>query len=147
MMPAMRALSVILTVGLLGACGSDEDLPTAAELYGTWTVTTDGTTRDFVFAASNDGTHPELDGLADVYVLYNYPAGTTPAQVQTGEYRVEVAQLTSGGEDDAIVTVVRSGAGVGGTYGNAILGWTGDTFTIESASAAGGELQFNRVPE
>jgi hypothetical protein len=144
MMRPMRLLPCLLVVGLIGACGG-EDFPTAAELYGTWTATTDGTTRDFVFAATDDGSHPELAGLSNVYVLFNYPEGGTPAEIQTGEYRVQIAQLTTGGEDEALVTVVHAGPGTGGTYGNAIYGWTGDTLTIESASGPGGELEFARV--
>ncbi len=131
--------ALAIPLGLLAACGG-EDLPTATELHGSWTSDVEGQTRVFAFASADDGTHPELVGLTDVYVLSSYPTGTTPIEVQAGAYRVERTLLSEGGEDDALVTVVHSGTGVGSTYGNAIVGWTGDSFTI--AGTASGELTF-----
>jgi hypothetical protein len=136
---------VLLSIlAVLGACGG-EDLPTAAELHGTWTSDFDGQHREFVFAAEDDGTYPELAGLTDVYVLSSYPIDTTPTVVQTGEYRVERVTLTEGGEDDALVTVVHAGNGAGNTLGNAIYGWTGTSFTISGTSSSTGELTFTRA--
>ena len=124
---------------LVAGCGGDASVPTAAELYGDWTATADGVTRGFHFAATDDGSHGELAGVADVYVLAN--AGN---QVQSGHYSVERRLVTGHGTTDALVTQVRSGGGVGGTFGNAILDWTGTSLTISSETAAAGQLVFTK---
>lgn len=134
-------LTSLLPLLLLAACGGEE-LPTADELHGTWTSVFEGQTREFVFAETADATHPDLAGLSDVYVLSSYATGTTPVEVQSGEYRVEEALLSDGGTDDALVTVVHTGSGAGNTYGNAIFDWTGTSFTISGTSSSTGELTF-----
>lgn len=133
----MRALALLTLAST--ACGGDPDVPTAAELYGGWTSVAEGTTRRFVFAATDDGTHPELAGRTDVYTI-----ARDGAVGQTGHYAVEEREVTGRGVVDALVTEALSGAGAPGTYGNAILGWTGDTFTINSDSVASGELTYTR---
>ncbi len=130
----------MMTSTILG-CGGDADVPTAAELYGTWSATADGVLRGFWFAAVDDGSHGELAGIADVYVLTS--AG---AQVQAGHYSVEERLVTGHGTTDALVTQVLSGGGAGNTYGNAILAWTGTSFTLSSETASAGELVFERQP-
>ena len=132
----MRALALLC---LVAACGSDPDVPTATELHGAWSGAADGVTRRFVFAATDDGTHPELAGLTDVYTLAR--DGTVG---QTGRYRVEETEVTGHGTTDALVTEALSGTGAPGTYGNAILGWTGATLTISSTSTTSGELTLTR---
>lgn len=131
----MRAL--VLSC-LLAACGG-VSVPTAAELHGAWSATADGVTRGFWFATTDDGSHPELAGLVDVYTL-----ASDGTQVQTGTYKVEERAVTGHGTTDALVTEVRSGAGAGNTFGNAILDWTGDSLTLSSEAASAGQLVFHR---
>ena len=134
----MRAL---VLVSVLAACGGDGDsAPVAADLYGRWAATADNAVRSFYFRAIDDGSHPELAGLADVYTLEN-----DGAQVQTGSYTIEERAVTGHGTTDALVTSVRSGAGTGSTFGNAILDWTGETLTLSSETATAGELVFTRA--
>jgi hypothetical protein len=133
----MRAL--LLTSLVLVGCGGDEAVPTAAELYGAWTGTADAVSRRFVFAAADDGTHPELAGMADVYTQ-----ARDGVVGQAGHYRIEVTAVNGHGTTDALVTVAVSGAGAPGTYGNAILDYTGDTLTISSEAATAGQLTLAR---
>jgi hypothetical protein len=135
--PAMRTLLLSLLLG----CGTDSSIPTAVELHGDWTATADGVTREFVFAANADGTHPELAGMADVYVLSN-----SGAVVQTGHYSVGSRAVTGHGTTDALITEVVSGTGAGNTFGNAILDWTGTSLTLSSESASAGQLVFRKGP-
>ncbi len=123
---------------LVAGCGGDASAPTAPDLYGDWTATADGVTRGFHFAAT-DGTHDELAGVADIYLLVN--AGN---QVQSGHYSVERRLVNGHGTTDALVTQPLSGGGLGGTFGNAILDWTGTTLTISSETASAGELVFTK---
>jgi hypothetical protein len=134
-------------------CSDDSGVPTSAELYGTWVAQDDmaGIYRVFVFAAADDGGHPELADMANVYVLYRYPVGDPPTQIQTGHYEVEEVVLNEGGEevtDDALVTVVVSDAGgvpPGTRYGNGIDDWTGDALTLRSVGAT--TATFTRSPD
>jgi hypothetical protein len=118
---------------LLCACGGDADLPSAADLHGAWTSEDGGQIRDFRFAATDDGSHPELAGLDDVFTLDRYPVGEPPALVQTGTYRIAEGHL---------VTAPRSGDGAGEEFANQLLDWTGDTFTLEGSA---GPLLFTRL--
>jgi len=133
----MRTAVVVLCLAV--GCGGDAAVPTAAELAGTWHATADGVAKEFQFAATPDGAHPELAGMTDVYVL-----ASGGAVVQTGHYSVGRFAVTGHGTTDALVTQVVSGTGAGNTYGNAILDWTGTTLTLSSTSAASGELVWSR---
>jgi hypothetical protein len=118
-------LAFLLPIALLGAC-SGEDLPTAEELDGAWFNDDAGTTREFAFDPSAE---------PDAYVVFSYPTGTTPIEVQSGTYFIE---------DGILVTEVLTGTGAGTMFGNDILGWTGDTLTLESDSAASGERTYTK---
>lgn len=132
---------IVLGAWSVAGCGGDPSVPTAAELYGVWRGTADGVTREFQFAATDDGSHAELAGVSDIYLL---ASGGTP--VQTGHYSVEERAVNDHGTTDALVTQPLSGAGTGSTYGNAILDWTGTTLTISSETATGGQLVLAKQP-
>jgi hypothetical protein len=133
----------LVLLALLGACGGGSD-PTAGDLYGDWHADADGTARTFHFAAADDG-HAELAGVADVYVLSSYPSGTPPAETQWGHFEVGPRTLTGVGEVLTLATTILGGSGSNGeTYGNQILDWSGDAFTIASTTASSGQLTFTR---
>jgi hypothetical protein len=140
----MRPLILAILVPL-AACGGDS-LPTPAELHGDWSAEADGQSRGFHFAAADDGTHPELADMTDIYVLHSEPTGEAPIVVQTGIFAIDRVPLTEldGAEDDALVTTVLSGNGAGSIYGNRIVEFTGDTFTISGTSSSTGQLTFTR---
>lgn len=153
MMPGMRTGMLLLAAIASLAIGcSDEELPTAAELHGTWVGVDDVSAdyRVFVFADVDDGSHPELAGMTDVYALYRYLIGDPPALIQTGHYEVAEVVLNENGEevtDDALVTEIASdvnGTPPGTRYGNGIQGWTGDAFTLRSVSTSTGTLSLVR---
>ena len=127
-------LGLVMTFAV-GCGGDDGRVPTAVELYGTWAnVATDGsgTVRALEFAESSE--RPELAGLSPTYVLYNYPMGTAPAVLQTGNYAIERTLLNGDGaqiEDDAVVWYVAYDAeGTSGRFGNAIEAFDGDHLTF-----------------
>ncbi|MEZ4366981.1 MAG: hypothetical protein R2939_11920 [Kofleriaceae bacterium] len=132
----MKAAALLLAAvaAPLAACGGDE-VPTAAELYGTWTNVTDGTARALVFSETSSE-RAELAGLSPTYLLYNYPVGTTPTYVQAGTYAIEERPLNVAGEtitDDALVVMVRwdaSGTQAGMAFGNAIDSYDGDSLGL-----------------
>lgn len=134
-------MRMILLIGLLGACGTSD--PVAADFYGDWTAEVDSTTRDFHFAAS-DSAHAELAGTADIYVLSSYPTGTTPTEVQWGHFAVGQIALSGVGTTLALQTDVLAGTGAGQSFGNQILDWSGDSFTMTSTTSSTGELVFTR---
>lgn len=113
--------TALVLVFALAACGG-EDVPTTADLHGSWTNEDAGTTRTLVFAAV---------GGEETFENYLYPTGTTPTLVQSGTYYVQ---------DGTLVTVVSPQE----MFGNEILGWTGDTFTLAVESAASGQRTFTR---
>jgi len=103
--------SLLLT---LTACGSGP-APLAADFYGLWQNTTDGTVRVFEFAASADDA--DLSGLSDVYRLYMYAEGAAAEQAQRGSF--EVAE-GDGWELVTTVTWTPDGTYVGQSFGNPI---------------------------
>jgi hypothetical protein len=133
----------LVWLALLGACGGGGD-PTAGDFYGDWRADADGTTRAFHFAAADDS-HAELAGVADVYILSTYPSGTPPAETQWGHYEVGQRTLTGVGETLTLATTILGGSGSNGqTFGNQILDWSGDAFTVAATSSSSGELTFTR---
>jgi hypothetical protein len=122
----MRYLALVLS--LVVGCAGDPDVPTATELYGTWSSTDAGVTREFVFSAP------------DAYTLANMGA-----IVQTGTYSIEKRPVTGHGTTDALVTQPATGPGAGSTFGNAILDWDGSMMlTLSSENAASGQLVYSR---
>ena len=150
--PCSAVFSVAAVAFIAGACSS-EAIPTAAELQGTWVGAADGTYRVFVFSAVDDGSHPELAGLADVYVLYRYPIGDPPTMVQSGHYEVDEVTLNENGAevtDDALVTVIAtdvSGLPPGSRFGNGLERWTGDRFTLRGVPTSTGDLTLDRAAD
>ena len=119
---------------LFAACG--DALPSAGDLYGSWTTGIVGpVTWEVTFAAQDDGTHAELEGLSDVYLWSGYPTDVGGGFVQTGTYRVEGALLTR---------TLRADDGpfpAGTELSNEIVGWTGDRLVVAHGS---GDLAFRR---
>ncbi len=132
-------VALISSLALFAAsCGGDEsDLPTAEELYGSWMNVEDGVVRLFVFEEKNYF-YPTLAGRTTVYLLYSYAEGADPVMVQHGTYEVKEGHL--------VTTVTWSpdpeGRTLGISYANILYSWSGDTFTLESTSAASGKRVF-----
>lgn len=131
----------LITATLLAACGGST-LPAAEDLYGTWQGTADCVTRDLTFVEV-DESGGGLDGLRDVHELGTVE-GDAIYLVQSGTFRVERATISGSGDVDALVFEAVTGEGAPGTYANEILGWTGDTLTISSATAMSGRLVLER---
>ena len=132
----MRWIAPLL---LIAACGTPDRVPEAADLYGDWSAEASDGPRTFHFAASDDGTHPELAGQLDVYVL------ESPGGQQTGHFSIQQVALSElGGEvADALVVDALGGAGAPGQYANRIRNYTEGTLTITS-SVEEGQLTFSR---
>ena len=136
----LRFLMLLLGLALsAGGCdgGGGGDLPTAIELYGTWENVEGGEVRAFVFEASN-ATWPDLAGASMVFQLYFYAEGAAPVMVQRGTYEVTEGHLVT------TLTWASDGAmgSAGTSYANILYGWSGDSFTMESTSAASGKRVF-----
>lgn len=125
----------------------------AADLVGTWANHEDATWRVWRFEATDSDGDPDLAGQSDVYHIFVYGDAEGPIEVQQGTYGVEDGVLvnTDAGEeemDGVLVTTVTAsidGVGVGQTFGDPFYAWTGDSFTIRSASAASGKRTYEAV--
>ncbi len=134
------ALISSLALCTVGCGGDEDDLPTAAELYGAWENVEGGEVRIFVFEETNTD-YPDLAGRTTVYRLYFFAEDTTPVMVQRGTYEVKEGHLvtTLTWASDAAM------GAVGASYANILYSWSGGSFTMESTSAASGKRIFESI--
>jgi hypothetical protein len=108
----------VLLLLLAGSCAG-VDQPTASDLYGTWSRQ-GGASLKFVFAASDDGSHPELAGKTNVYVLTSSEACIAN---QTGTYTIGTRAVPDFGTTEALIMTSSTPCSKFDPNGNATVGF------------------------
>lgn len=137
----MSTSRYLIALALLASCGDDAGSPsitslTRDELYGLWlTADEDGTERVWVFAPRDDH-EAVFAGRRELSTLCIGGAPTLLSSFDVLEgHIVETVLEDRGG----------AGASFGDRFGTEILGYTGDTLTMESATHSSGRRVWKRV--